>query len=150
MLSNPKPLQQLEEFKINIKLKLSALWIAVMCCYIYGDFFTLFIPGRIKNLMEGHSGVGATTPLALLSFAILMTIPSLMIYFSVALSPRINRWLNIIMGTLFTLIMALIASQSLSEWKLFYVYLACVEVILTASIVILALRWPKTNSLSPL
>lgn len=144
MLSNPT--NKLEDFKINIKLKLAALWVAVMFCYVYGDFFTLFIPGRIQNLMDGNSGVGATTPLSLLSFAILMTIPSLMIYFSLVFKPQLNRWLNIIIGALFTLIMALIITKSMSEWKLFYIYFAVVEIILTASIVVLALKWPKIKT----
>ncbi|MBK0380569.1 hypothetical protein [Mucilaginibacter segetis] len=50
------------DIKVNIKIKLAALWAALMFCYIYGDFFTLFVPGRIKGLMEGHSGAGDTTP----------------------------------------------------------------------------------------
>ena len=46
----------LEDFKINIRIKLSALWGSVMFCYVYGDFFTLFVPGRIKGLADGTSG----------------------------------------------------------------------------------------------
>ena len=145
MLSNQTQKHHLEDFKINIKLKLSALWVAVMFCYVYGDFFSLFVPGRIKDLMDGQSGVGATTPSSLLSFAIMMTIPSLMIFFSLVFKPQINRWTNIVAGVLFTLIMALILTKSISEWKIFYAYLACIEMILTGSVVWLALRWPKVK-----
>ncbi|KQC02295.1 DUF6326 family protein [Pedobacter sp. Hv1] len=146
MLSTQTQKHKLEDFKISIKLKLSALWVAVMFCYVYGDFFSLFVPGRIKGLMDGNSGVGVTTPSSLLSFAIMMTIPSLMIFFSLVLKPQINRWTNIIAGVLFTLIMALILTKSMSEWKIFYAYLACIEIILTSSVVWLALRWPRVKS----
>lgn len=145
MISNQTQKHKLEDFKINIKLKLSALWVAVMFCYVYGDFFSLFVPGRIKGLMDGSSGVGTTTPMSILSFAIMMTIPSLMVFFSLVLKPQINRWTNIVAGVIFTLIMALIVTKSMSEWKIFYVYLACIEIILTGAIVWLALKWPKVK-----
>jgi len=146
MLSNQTQKSKLEDFKINIKLKLAALWVAVMFCYVYGDFFSLFVPGRIQGLMDGSSGVGTTTPLSLLSFAIMMTIPSLMIFLSLVFKPQLNRITNVVTGILFTLIMALIVTKSMSEWKIFYVYLACIEMILTSSIIWLALRWPRAKN----
>ncbi len=113
-----------------------------MFCYVYGDFFSLFIPGHIQHLIEGKSGVGATTPLSLVAFALLMTIPSVMIFLSLVLAPHINRWANIGTGVLFTLIMALILVTSLSEWRLFYTYLAFVEILLTSAVVWYAWKWP--------
>lgn len=133
----------LEDFRINTKIKLAALWASVMFCYVYGDFFSLFVPGRIKNLMDGHSGAGDTTPGALFAFALLMTIPSLMIFLSVALKPTVNRWANIIAGIFFTLVMLLIGVTSLDKWMIFYVYLAFIEVILTTTIVWHAWNWPR-------
>ncbi len=133
----------LEDWSINTKIRLSALWIAVMFCYVYGDFFSLFVPGRIKNLMEGNSGAGATTPFSLLAFAVLMTLPALMIFLSLVLKPAINRRVNIILGIFFTLIMALIVVMSISKWMLFYIYLACVEIALTSLIVWHAVKWPR-------
>lgn len=143
MLSNQTQKSKLQDFTINIKLQLAALWTALMFCYVYGDFFSLFVPGRIQGLMEGSSGVGTTTPYALLSFAIMMTIPSLMIFLSLVFKPQLNRWANVVAGILFTLIMALIVTKSISEWKIFYVYLACVEIILTSVIAWLAWNWPR-------
>lgn len=140
---------QREDFRINIKLKLSALWISAMFCYVYGDFFSLFVPGRIQDLMDGKSGVGATTPYSILSFALLMTIPILMIVLSLVLKPAVNRWLNIGAGIFFTLIMVLILVTSLSKWMLFYVYLALVEVILTSTIVWISWKWPRITQASP-
>lgn len=32
----------LEDQKVNVKTKLSALWASVMFCYVYGDYFGLY------------------------------------------------------------------------------------------------------------
>jgi hypothetical protein len=39
----------LDDIKIHVKLKLSALWASVMFCYIYGDYFELYKPGKLQN-----------------------------------------------------------------------------------------------------
>ena len=132
-----------EDFQVNIKIKLSALWIAVMFCYVYGDYFILFVPGHIKNLMEGNSGVGTTTPLSLLGFSVMMSLPIVMIFLSLMLKAKVNRWANISVGIFFTLVMALIVATSKGQWMLFYIYLGLVEMILTGTIIWLAWKWPK-------
>ncbi len=133
----------LEDYQVPVKLKLSALWASTMFCYVYGDFFSLFVPGRIEKLNQGHSGVGETTPTALLMFAILMTLPAVMVFLSLALKAKFNRWLNILVGTFFTAIMILVISISIDEWMIFYIYLGVVEVILTSLIVWFAWKWDK-------
>ena len=143
MLAEKTKKKVLADFRIHVRFKLSALWVAVMFCYVYGDFFSLFVPGRIKSLMDGESGVGTTTPLSLLAFAILMTIPALMIFFSLVLKPAINRWINIVTGIFFTAIMVLIIISSIERWMIFYIYLAVVEIILTGLIVWQAWTWPR-------
>jgi len=136
---------KLRDFPINVKFKLSALWASVMFCYIYGDFFSLFLPDRLQNLMNGVSGVGATTPMKLLMFAVLMTLPSVMVFLSLALKAKANRRLNIGFGILFTAVMMLVGATSIGEWKIFYTYLATVEIILTSTVVWLAWRWQKED-----
>lgn len=133
----------LEDFKINVKFKLSALWISVMFCYIYGDFFTLFVPGHIQSLMDGKSGVGETTPWKLLMFAILMTLPSVMVFLSLVLKPKVNRWTNISVGIFFTAIMVLVVATSIDNWMLFFIFSGVVEIVITSLIVWYAWRWPK-------
>lgn len=132
----------LEDIKVNIKIKLAALWASLMFCYVYGDFFSLFVPGRIQNLMNGNSGAGETTPVMLFLYALLLALPALMIFLSVALQAKANRILNIIMGILYTLVMILVVSSSISEWMAFYVFLGVIEIILTCVIVWQAIKWP--------
>lgn len=135
-----------EDIKINIKIKLSALWTALMFCYVYGDFFSLFVPGRIQRLMDGDSGAGETTPIMLLAYAILLALPALMIFLSVTVKAKLNRFLNIITGVLYTLVMALVVITSISEWMTFYIFLGIVEIILTGTIIWQAIKWPTLKS----
>lgn len=131
--------------KINIKLKLAGLWTSVMFCYVYGDIFSFFLPTRLQNLMNGQSGVGATTPSGLVIFAVLMTLPALMIFLSLALRARFSRWMNIILGAFFTAVMILIGATTVSEWMMFYTFLAAVEIVLTSLIVWNAWRWERVS-----
>lgn len=134
-----------EDFKVNVKFRLAALWTSLMFCYVYGDFFSLFVPGRIQRLIEGNSGAGETTPIMLLVYAILLAAPALMIFLSVSIKARMNRLLNIIMGSFFTLVMIVVTAASLGEWMLFYTFLGVVEIILTCVIVWQAVKWPTVK-----
>ncbi len=40
----------LEDMKVPVKLKLSALWAALMFLYAYGDIFAYFRPGFIEDV----------------------------------------------------------------------------------------------------
>lgn len=131
----------LSDLKINIKIKLASLWAAVMCCYIYGDYFSLYVPKQIEKFINVQTLLDA--PEKLLGGSILMAIPSLMIFLSIALKASINRWLNIIFGIIYTAIMVLIATTSGGSWWMFYKFLAILESILTLLIVWNAVKWPK-------
>jgi len=130
----------LENPKVNIKIKLSALWTSVLFCYIYGDYFELYVPEKVDSLVNGVNILDSPTKLLIAS--IVLAIPSVMIALSILLKPKINRWLNIIFGTLFTLMMLLIAINSLTAWYNFYVFLAILESIITFLIVWYAWKWP--------
>ena len=134
----------LENPTINIKIKLSALWTSVLFCYVYGDYFELYVPEKIDSLVNGVNILDSPTKLLIAS--IVLAIPSVMIALSILLKPKINRWLNIIFGTLFTLMMLLIAINSLTAWYSFYVFLAILESIITFLIVWYAWKWPRKIS----
>ncbi len=38
-----------DDVKIDVCIKLPALWISVMFYYIYGDYFGLFTPGALRS-----------------------------------------------------------------------------------------------------
>ena len=112
-----------------------------MFCYIYGDYFLLYVPNKVEGLVSGDNNLD--TPIKLFSAALLLVIPALMVCLSILLNPKVNRILNITFGIIYTLIMLLIAFTSLSEWLIFYVFLAITESIITSVIVWHAIKWPK-------
>jgi hypothetical protein len=131
----------LENSKIDIKIKLSGLWVSVLFCYIYGDYFQLYTPDKVNSLITGENNLD--NPTKLLIASIVMAIPSIMVGASIILKPRINRVLNIVFGSIFTLMMLFIGVNSMIEWYSFYVFLAFLESIITTLIVWYAWKWPK-------
>ncbi len=132
---------KLEDFNVNTKIKLAALWASVMSCYIYGDYFSLYVPNKIQGFINGDNMLD--NPIKLFAASVLMAIPALMICFSVLLKPNLNRWLNIIFGVTYTAIMLLIAVTTIASWWSFYVFLALIEVVITSLVVWYAYKWPK-------
>jgi len=129
----------LEDHKVNVKIKLSALWASVMLCYIYADYFGLYKPGKVQEILNGQFfGVGPTTQGVLFGASLMLAIPSLMIFLSVALPPVLNRWLNIVAGLAYTAIIL----KTMWGW-VFYVFYGVIEISLTSLVVWYAWRWPK-------
>ena len=128
-----------QDVKINVKMKLSALWVALMLIYIYADILSLFKTGAIEKMMQGFMGPFPVTQASLLSATILMIIPAVMVFLSLTLKSNVNRWVNIILGVLFTCvnISNLIGETS---W-IFYISFVVVEITLTLLIVGYAWKW---------
>jgi Family of unknown function (DUF6326) len=133
-----------EDTPINIKIKLSALWTSVTLCYLYGDYFELYVPKKVEGLMNGDNLLDS--PMKLFAATVLLAIPAVMVCLSVLLKPTINRGLNIIFGLFYTAIMLLIAATSLEDWRIFYVFLAIVESIITSLIVWYAWKWRRQSN----
>jgi len=90
---------ELEDVKINVKIKLSALWATLMFLYIYADLLGNMEPGHIEGVISGEVAGLQITPAFLLGSTILMAIPSLMVFLSLTVPPKANRWANIIWCT---------------------------------------------------
>ncbi|HUV83488.1 MAG TPA: DUF6326 family protein, partial [archaeon] len=100
MNSETKSATMLEDMKINVKIKLSALWVTVNLLYLYVDLYYNYIPGVIEKIIAGEvafTGIEVTQAF-LLVVIILMTIPSIMVFLSLILPAKANRWTNIIVG----------------------------------------------------
>ncbi|MDR6920742.1 MULTISPECIES: DUF6326 family protein [Chryseobacterium] len=130
-----------EETSVNIKIILAGLWTSATLCYLYGDYFELYIPGKAKGLVEGTNLLDS--PVKLFMAAVVLALPAVMVFLSLMLKAKINRIFNIILGIFFTAIMLLIAATSLTAWRAFYVFLALLESFITILIVWKAWKWKK-------
>ena len=82
-----------------IRIRLSALWVALMLTYLLGDVLRIFSGDFQAGEMEGVQ-VGQEVYLGL---AILMVIPVVMVFLSLTLQYSVDRWANIIVAALFFL-----------------------------------------------
>ena len=76
--------------------------------------------------------------------AIWMAIPSVMVFLSLTLKARANRWANIIVGIVSVVMLG--ATFFAGELSIRYLVQAMVEGVLIASIVWHAWKWPKQDS----
>lgn len=138
---------KLEDAKINVKLKLSALWAAVTFLYVYADVRAFYEPGIIEQIIKGKFvEAGMTTAQALILGLILMTPPSVMVFLSLVLKAKVNRWANIILGLFYTVVVLFTQFGLIMETSVNFVCSGIVEVVLTALIVWYALTWPKLEA----
>jgi Family of unknown function (DUF6326) len=131
----------LEDVKVPVRLKLSALWAALMFCYVYGDYFGLYRPGQLQGMLQGDGPIGPTSQGTLLAVSILMAIPSLMVFLPIVLPPTFNRWTNIVLALLYAVIVGLTMPGS---WA-FYLFFSAVEIGLSLLIVWYAWSWPRVK-----
>ena len=144
MDTNAKNIRILEDVKVNVRIKLSALWITLMLFYIYADILGFYTPGNIESVVAGEIGGFQITEGFLFMMAIWMAIPSVMVFLSLTLKTNVNRWVNILVGILS--IIALGATFFVGEFSARYTFQAIVEAVLIASIVWQAWRWPKQEA----
>jgi hypothetical protein len=133
---------KLEDFKVNIKIKLSALWAGVTLCYLYCDYFELYVPDKVEGLINGRNLLNSPTKLFIA--AVVLAVPAVMVFLSILLKPIVSKWLNIVVGIIFTAMMVLIAFTYSEVWYTFYLFYAILESLITAVIVWYAWKWPKS------
>jgi cyanate permease len=118
---------------VDIKIKISILWIVVMLNLIFVDILSIIIELVNKNTLGDILGeVEVTMAIA----ALLTNIPILMIYFSRIFPHKINRSLNI-SAAILTLIYV-IGGGSLTPH---YIICGAIEVIVLLYLIKTAWKW---------
>ena|ERR1700741_4672867 len=137
------PQNELKDIKVSVPLKLASLWASFMFLYIYVDYFHLFMPGTLQDLLAGKVFVFEITQAFLLAVLITVTIPALMIFLSVGLTAKINRLLNIIIASVY--IPYTLANLAGEAW-MHMVFGAVIEVGLLSLIIRYAWNWPRIQA----
>ena len=102
-----------------------------MFCYIYADYFELFKPGKLERMIAGSGPFGPATQVSLVVASLVLAVPSVMIFLSIALKATVNRRVNITFGSLYTVIIMFTASRNWAFMKMYGI----VEVVLTGLVV---------------
>src|SRR6059036_66668 len=90
-----------EDLRIGVRLKISALWIAMLFLFAYGDIFGFFSPGQIEEVMAGEISGMAITQVFLFAVSLYIAIASVMVFLSLVLIPTVNRWTNVVLPSLY-------------------------------------------------
>ena len=126
---------------VHLRVKLAALWAALMSCYIYGDYFELFQPGQLTKMISGHTDIGLVSQGVLLVFSVLLSLPAVMIFLSLVLPRALCRWGSILLAV-FQIVVNSLAIQN--SWQ-FYVYMGVIEIMLCLTVIWYAARWPSSD-----
>ena len=126
------------------RIKFAAAWTSVMFMYAYADLLGFYDRRLIESILEGNMPVlGPITEELRLGIAVLMSVPSLMIFVSIVAPKSVSRWANVVTGVLFTLI---IVWTLVMESPLYYKYFGLLEVTLTVYVVWAAFKWTGQTS----
>lgn len=111
-----------------------------MFLIIYLDYFHLYMPGSLKDMLAGKVFVFDVSQGFLVAALAMVTIPALMIFLSVALPAKIDRWANIIIATVN--IPLLLFNLAGVAW-VHMVIGAAIQVVLSGLIILYAWKWPR-------
>ncbi len=120
---------------IDMREKISLLWIVVMFIMTFADIFTFMMPGFASDLMTGNTPIKITQELMLV-MAIINTIPIGMIFLSRVLKYKANRWANIFAGAV-TIVYVIGGGSA----YLHYYYFEAVEILCMLGIIWYSWKW---------
>ena len=144
-MNTKKNPRSLEDVKIDVKIKLAALWVTLMLFYLYADVLAFYQPGHIEDVISGEVVGIKINQVFLLGSAMLMAIPSVMVFLSLILKAKANRRVNIILGIFYVgvlLTTTLIPVETDETWA-YGIFYVIVEAVFISLIVGYAWKWPK-------
>ncbi|MFE7843706.1 hypothetical protein ACFUTX_00770 [Microbacterium sp. NPDC057407] len=129
---------------VPVPAKLAAAWTSFMFLYIYVDYYHLYKPGSVDDILSGVVFEFDISPLLLTAFLGLVSLPALMIAASVALPPAPARVASLAIASLYVPVTLFNAVGESWEWAPFYALSIGVELLLLTFILRTAWRWPRT------
>ena len=114
-----------------------------MFLYIYVDYFHLYMPNSLEDMLAGRVFVFDVTQSYLVASLISVMIPALMIFLSVALPAKVNRWAQIVIATIY--IPYTLVNLAGEAWVHMMIG-AGVEVSLLLLVIYCAWKWPRAET----
>ena len=126
---------------MNVKEKISTLWIVVMFNMAFADIVGFMTPGVLEGIMDQSAAQFQITQEIMLVFSVLLALPISMIYLSRMLKHKANRWANIIIGVITIVFVVGLGSADLS-----YILFASIEVLCMVVIILTAWKWSNPDA----
>jgi len=115
-----------------------------MFCYTYADILGFYAPVNLEELISGEiAGIQMTQGL-LVGSAILMLVPSVMVFLSLVLKAKANRLVNIIVGIVYLGVLG--STFFTGRNPGYYLLFATVKALLLILVIWFAWKWPKRDA----
>lgn len=130
-----------QDFWINPRIKIAALWASMLFVFVYVDLFSLYRSDVRADIEAGKIFAFTIGQGFLLGVTVYVLIPSLMVFLSLALPVRVARMANIVLAVLYAVT---IVGGAIGEWS-YYVLGSVAEAALLAGIAYYAWTWPRAT-----
>jgi hypothetical protein len=128
----------------DVKIKISMLWLFTVISDLANVLMSLSYPGVLEELTTAGESIG---PELMFVGAIIVLIPLVMAVLTFTLKDSINRWLNIILGIVITLIyFGSFLELSTTMPAAYILLLSIAGFVAPALIVWYAWKWPKQEA----
>ena len=138
----------LHDTKVDVKIVLSGLWIAMLFVFAYVDIFGFWRADVINGALAGKvPGAGFEIGQRFLALTtVYIAIPSLMVVASLLAPARLNRTANIVVSLIYT---ASVVAAMVGESWAYYILGSVIEVVLLLTIARIAWTWPRRPRSDP-
>jgi len=123
------------------KIRISVLWIFMAVAMSAHAVLSFMEREAVEQIWEMEMGPGM-----MLFMAIFWWVPLVMAVLSVTLKDSANRWANMILGIIFTVLNIVHLTEHLAQPSAHLILLIASTVVVTGLIVWYAFRWPKQEA----
>lgn len=127
---------------VDVRIILSALWVARMLSSLQGDSTRFHDPVALKELVAGTTEITVTNEM-LLVLSIILAVPIFMSFLSLTLKDKANRWANLIIGVFFVVWELVFLIFVYLQGPAYEIFWGNAYLVFAALVVWYAWKWPK-------
>ena len=127
---------------VDVRIILSALWVARMLSSLQGDSTRFHDPVALKELVAGTTEITVTNEM-LLVLSIILAVPIFMSFLSLTLKDKANRWANLIIGVFFVVWELVFLIFVYLQDPAYEIFWGITYLVFAALVVWYAWKWPK-------
>jgi len=135
------PASRQHEQPVDVRIRISALWVAMLFIFAYVDLFSLYRPDFRADLAEGKVFVFDVNQTFLLFVTAYIIIPSVLVYLSLVLRRPVNRAVNLVAAAIYGIT---IVGSAVGEWN-YFILGSAVEAVLLAVLARHAWLWSEQD-----
>ena len=131
--------------KVDVRIILSALWIARKLSGLQGDSARLHDPVALQELIAGTTDIPVTNAMVLI-LSIILAVPIVMSFLSLILKEKANRRANLSAGIFFVAWEVIFLIFVYSQAPAYEMFWGVAYLVFVALVVWYAWKWPKQEA----